>query len=141
MIAQSPAPSSLAAVDEADLVIVLNTNLRRDYLPAAARIDRRIKNGGTVVVFGEDCCGFKAKDVSHIKLDKAQQEQLLAVLAEGMEISAADLPEQARAEITTLLELYRRAKNIVLITAEEVWPGKRWPTLPGWSASVPRTTA
>lgn len=118
MIAQSPAPSSLAAVDEADLVIVLNTNLRRDYLPAAARIDRRIKNGGTVVVFGEDCCGFKAKDVSHIKLDKAQQEQLLAVLAEGMEISAADLPEQARAEITTLLELYRRAKNIVLITAE-----------------------
>lgn len=112
------AQPSLEAVDTADLVIILNTNLRRDYLPAAARVDRYIKRGGTVVVVGDDHLGFKAKDVRHIQLSRAQQEQIFTVLAEQMEISAADLPEKARAEVLALLQRHWRGNSTVVITAE-----------------------
>ena len=101
---------SLAAIDGADLVIVLNTELRRDYLPVASRIDRRIKNGCTAFVLGEGSDGFTARAASHIKLDQAEIEKLLEALAAGLEISAA--------EIRALVDVYLEAKNPVVITAE-----------------------
>lgn len=115
----SAAQPSLAAIDTADLVIVLNTDLRQEYLPVATRVDRYLKNGGTVFVIGEEACGFKTKDVIHIQMDKAQLADLLLTLAARLRISTADLPEQARAGITALYERYQKASSTVLITAED----------------------